>query len=174
MVTGCRSIRRSRNSAPPDPANRKFQENARQMPASTLAAPQLPAARYFPRVSGAVAEACARPQHERAARMNVLKPKSLPSVDERRRSRRRQITRVAKIQFGSGTLPRDCLITDISDGGVRLHVEGFDVADDFVLLLTGEDVRAKEGLYRVVWRLGYEIGAKFVGHVRRAGIAAIW
>jgi hypothetical protein len=24
----------------------------------------------------------------------------------------------------------------------------------------------------VVWRLGYEIGAKFVGHVRRTGIAA--
>jgi len=70
----------------------------------------------------------------------LLKPKVLPSVDERRRSRRRQINRVAKIQFGSGTLPRDCLITDISDGGVRLHVEGFDVPDDFVLLLTGDDV----------------------------------
>ena len=104
--------------------------------------------------------------------MNVLKPKSLPSVDERRRSRRRQINRVAKIQFGSGTLPRDCLITDISDGGVRLHVEGFDVADDFILLLTGDDIGAKERIYRVVWRLGYEIGAKFVGHVRRTGIAA--
>ena len=59
--------------------------------------------------------------------MNALMPKRLPSVEERRRSRRRQINRVAKIQFGSGTLPRDCLITDISDGGVRLHVEGFDV-----------------------------------------------
>jgi hypothetical protein len=102
----------------------------------------------------------------------LLKPKVLPSEDERRRSRRRQINRVAKIQFGSGTLPRDCLITDISDGGVRLHVEGFDVPDDFVLLLTGDDIGAKERIYRVVWRLGYEIGAKFVGHVRRTGIAA--
>jgi hypothetical protein len=55
--------------------------------------------------------------------MNALKPKSAPSVEERRQSRRRQINRVAKVQFGSGTLPRDCLITDISDGGVRLHVE---------------------------------------------------
>ncbi len=76
------------------------------------------------------------------------------------------------MQFGSGTLPRDCLITDISDGGVRLHVEGFDVPDDFILLLTGDDIGAKERIYRVVWRLGYEIGAKFVGHVRRTGIAA--
>jgi len=121
---------------------------------------------------------------QKAVRMNALKPQVLlnskvllkpkvsPSVDERRRSRRRQINRVAKIQFGSGTLPRDCLITDISDGGVRLHVEGFDVPDDFVLLLTGDDIGAKERIYRVVWRLGYEIGAKFVGHVRRTGIAA--
>ena len=74
---------------------------------------------------------------------------------------------------GTGTLPRDCLITDISDGGVRLHVEGFDVPDDFILLLTGDDIGAKERIYRVVWRLGYEIGAKFVGHVRRTGIAAM-
>jgi hypothetical protein len=46
---------------------------------------------------------------------------------------------------------------------VRLHVEGFDVADDFILPLTGDDIGAKERIYRVVWRLGYEIGAKFVG-----------
>src|ERR1700739_1583150 len=100
--------------------------------------------------------------------MNALKPKSLPSVEERRRSRRRQINRVAKIQFGNGGLPRDCLITDISDGGVRLHVEGFDVPDEFVLLVSGDDVAAKERAYKVVWRLGYEIGAKFLGHVRRS------
>jgi hypothetical protein len=104
--------------------------------------------------------------------VNALKPKSLPSVDERRRAPRRHNNPVAKIQFGSGTLPRDCLITDISDGGVRLHVEGFDVPDDFVLLLTGDDIGAKERIYRVVWRLDYEIGAKFVGHVRRTGVSA--
>jgi len=104
--------------------------------------------------------------------MNALKLRSSPSVEERRRSRRREINRVAKIQFSSGTLPRDCLITDISDGGVRLHVEGFDVPDDFILLLSGDDIGAKERIYRVVWRLGHEIGAKFVGHVRRTGLSA--
>src|SRR6202142_2782694 len=101
--------------------------------------------------------------------MNALKPKRLPSVEERRRSRRREINRVAKIQFGSGTLPRDCLITDISDGGVRLHVEGFDVPDEFVLLLSGDDIKSKGCAYKVVWRSGYEIGAKFLGPVRRNG-----
>ena len=103
----------------------------------------------------------------------ILKPRPMPSVEERRRSRRRQLNRVAKIQFGTGALPRDCLITDISDGGVRLHVEGFDVPDDFILLLSGDDIGAKERIYQVVWRLGYEIGAKFVGHVRRSSLQAV-
>jgi len=90
---------------------------------------------------------------------------------ERRRAHRRRINRVAKIQVGNGALPRDCLITDISTSGVRLHVEGFDVPDDFVLILAGEDL-AKECNYHVVWRLGHEIGARFVSLVRRTGIAA--
>jgi len=100
------------------------------------------------------------------------KPKRPPSPEDRRLSQRRVLNRVAKIQLGNGTLPRDCLITDISDGGVRLHVEGFDVPDEFVLLLAGDDVAAKERVYKVVWRLGYEIGARFLGHVRRGAAAA--
>ncbi len=96
---------------------------------------------------------------------------SSEKVIDRRQTRRRLINRLAKIQFGSGSLPRDCLITDISTGGVRLHVEGFEVPDNFVLLLSGDDL-AKECNYRVVWRLGHEIGARFVGLVRRAGAPA--
>ena len=88
--------------------------------------------------------------------LHKLQSRSVPSSAERRRSQRRQMSRVAKIQFGTGALPRDCLITDISEGGVRLHVEGIDVPDDFILLLSGD-----------------EIGAKFVGHVRRTGLHAV-
>ena len=105
--------------------------------------------------------------------LHKLQRRPVPSIEERRRSRRRQMNRVAKIQFGSGALPRDCLITDISEGGVRLHVEGFDVPDDFILLLSGDEIGARERIYRVVWRLGYEIGAKFVGHVRRSSLQAV-
>jgi hypothetical protein len=105
--------------------------------------------------------------------LHKLQPRPMRSVEERRRSRRRQMNRVAKIQFGSGALPRDCLVTDIPEGGMRLHVEGFDVPDDFILLLSGDDIGARERIYRVVWRLGYEIGAKFVGHVRRSGLQAV-
>jgi hypothetical protein len=89
--------------------------------------------------------------------------------DERRLSQRRVLNRVAKIQLGNGTLPRDCTITDISDGGVRLRVEDFDVSDEFVLLLDGDDVKSKGRVYKVVWRFGSEVGAKFLGHVRRNG-----
>jgi hypothetical protein len=87
---------------------------------------------------------------------------------ERRRSPRRLISRTAKIQLATGTLPRDCLITDISTGGVRLHVEGFEVPDEFVLHLSGEGI-PKECTYRVVWRLGHEVGARFVSIVQRSG-----
>jgi hypothetical protein len=97
--------------------------------------------------------------------MPLLKPQ------ERRRSQRRALSRTAKVQFSNGALPRDCLITDISDGGVRLHVEGFEVPDEFVLLLSGDGVGGKERVYKVVWRLGYEVGAKFVRFVQRSDLA---
>jgi hypothetical protein len=92
-------------------------------------------------------------------------------AEEKRRSRRRQINRVAKIQLASGTLPRDCLITDISTGGVRLNVGDYAVPDDFVLVLSSQD-GTKECNYQVVWRLGHEIGARFVSLVRRSAAGA--
>src|SRR5580704_13949777 len=125
------------------------------MPAGRLAVLQSPTATYFPEGSRGFRRSLRATATQKAVRMNALKPQVLlklkvsPSVEERRRSRRREINRVAKIQFGSATLPRDCLITDISDGGVRLHVEGFDVPDDFILLLTGDDTGARERIYRV-------------------------
>ncbi len=93
------------------------------------------------------------------------------SLVDRRQAPRRVLKRPAKIYTGNGALPRDCLITDISTGGVRLRVEGFEVADEFVLLLSGDDL-AKECTYQVVWRLGDEIGARFVGLVHRSGLGA--
>ena len=88
--------------------------------------------------------------------MRPLKPA------EKRRSDRSRHYRSAKIRLGGGTPPRDCLIIDISEGGLRLNVEGLDVPDEFVLL-SG----TRENTYRVAWRFGYEVGAKFVGVVRR-------
>ena len=94
------------------------------------------------------------------------------SPEERRQSRRRHINRTAKIQLASGALPLDCIITDISEGGVRLDIKGLDVPDDFVLLLAGDGATCNEFAYRVVWRLGHEIGARFVGTWRRSSATA--
>lgn len=78
---------------------------------------------------------------------------------ERRRSERHTMRGPAQILFGAGSLPRDCWISDISDGGVRLHAEGVPVPDEFILLFGNKTVRRE---CRVVWRLGHEVGAEFV------------
>jgi hypothetical protein len=88
----------------------------------------------------------------------------------RRREARRRYYRAAKIRFEAGARARDCLVIDVSDGGVRLNVEGLDVPDEFVLLIS-KDGTAQEGAYKVVWRFGNELGAKFVSGVRRPGFA---
>ena len=73
---------------------------------------------------------------------------------------------LAKIQIGTGSLPRDCWVSDISDGGVRLHAESVAVPDEFILMLPGPNGGRRE--CRVVWRLGHEVGAEFVDVSRRA------
>ena len=88
--------------------------------------------------------------------MFKFKPKAAP--EERRRSERHATRGVAKIQTGTGSLPRDCWVSDISDGGVRLHTERTDVPDEFTLLLPGVGGRRE---CRVAWRLGNELGAEF-------------
>jgi hypothetical protein len=76
----------------------------------------------------------------------------------RRRSERVICRRLAKIQFGTGSLPRDCVITDISVGGVKVVAEHLEVPPEFTLIFS-------EGLprhCRLVWRIGCEFGAEFV------------
>ena len=87
--------------------------------------------------------------------------------NDRRQFERRAISRLARIQVSGGALPRDCLLTNISDGGVRLHVEGIDVPDRFVLLLSDGSGSARPRDCNVVWRLGFELGAEFINSSRR-------
>jgi hypothetical protein len=86
---------------------------------------------------------------------------SSPETEEKRGAPRYPLERLAKIQIGQGHQTRYCLISDISDGGVRINTFGFDVPDEFVLLLSG-DGSARDGTYRAIWRLGQDVGAKFV------------
>jgi hypothetical protein len=76
----------------------------------------------------------------------------------RRRSERRVCNRVAKIQFGTGSLPRDCMITDVSEGGAKIIAEYVDVPTEFtVIFSTGRPRQC-----RLAWRIGCELGAEFV------------
>ena len=86
-------------------------------------------------------------------------------LEERRRSPRRKLYRMAKIKLGAGSPEHDCPVIDISDGGVRLNVGGLKVPDEFVLLLFGDGV-VRENAYKKVWHHGHEVGAKLVRIVR--------
>jgi hypothetical protein len=65
---------------------------------------------------------------------------------------------------GIGIAPRYCLVTNVSAEGVRLQLNGIDVVDEFVLLFNGNEL-ARDGTYKVVWRQGQDVGAKFIGPV---------
>ena len=84
-----------------------------------------------------------------------------PKVAEKRSSPRYPLERLAKMEPRDGTPPRYCLITDISGGGVRINTFGVNVPDEFVLRLSG-DGPAKDGTYRVIWRVGHDVGAQLV------------
>ena len=81
-------------------------------------------------------------------------------LSDRRSARRYTINRIAKFQPDAYTLPRDCMISDISDRGARLFAEGVDIPDEFHLLISDND-RGLRRACKVVWRLGYELGVQF-------------
>lgn len=76
----------------------------------------------------------------------------------RRSSERRPCRRVAKIQFGTGSLPRDCTITDVSEGGVKVIAEYLDIPAEFTIILSTGNPRQ----CRLAWRIGHELGAQFL------------
>ena len=84
---------------------------------------------------------------------------------DKRRHKRQTINRVAKFRCEPTALARDCMITDISDGGARLFCEVPDIPDDFQLLVTGDTTTTWHDC-SVVWRLGGELGVRFVTQER--------
>ena len=76
----------------------------------------------------------------------------------RRQSERRACNRIAKIKFGTDSLPRDCMITDVSDGGVKVIAEYPDIPPEFTIILAAGRPRQ----CRLAWRIGFEFGAQFV------------
>ena len=76
----------------------------------------------------------------------------------RRRSERRVCRSFAKIQFVTGGLPRDCMITDVSDGGVKIIAEYPEIPPEFTVIFSAGRPRQ----CKLAWRIGHEFGAQFV------------
>ena len=93
---------------------RQFQANARKILARSLGDQKLLFGYVFSLRGVEAAKTWSRP---------LLRPR-IP--EERRRSPRHRLYRIAKIKIGAGIPPRDCLVIDVSDGGVRLFLDGFD------------------------------------------------
>jgi len=76
-----------------------------------------------------------------------------------RRASPRQVVNCPGSIVADGSAGSDCLIADISEGGVRLFVQS-DVSEKFVLVL--KDGSGEKYECRVVWRLDDELGAEFI------------
>ena len=76
----------------------------------------------------------------------------------RRRSERRLCRQLARIQLGTGSLPRDCTITDLSEGGVKVIAEHLDIPAEFTIILS----EGRPRQCRLAWRIGCEFGAQFI------------
>lgn len=88
--------------------------------------------------------------------MFALKRKN--DFEDRRKSARQPCRRGAKIQFANGGLPRDCIVTDISAGGVKIVAEQIDLPPQFIIILSAGRPRQ----CRLAWRIGFEFGAEFI------------
>ena len=77
----------------------------------------------------------------------------------RRKSERVNCNRVAKIQFGTGALPRDCQITDIYDGGVK-------VIADYQAAIKARDPKAEPEFVSLE---GYIAGRLAIAALEKAG-----
>ena len=85
------------------------------------------------------------------------------SLVDRRRSERLACKKLAQIQFDYGSLPRDCMITDISETGVKVVAENYEMPAEFTIIFSsGQSRRCQLG-----WRNGYEFGAEFIDYSNR-------
>jgi hypothetical protein len=79
---------------------------------------------------------------------------------ELRKKPRRQFHYAARILAGKNTPPIACSISDISESGARIALEGDgELPDNFILLLTADGGARRR--CRVVWRDGPSVGVEF-------------
>jgi hypothetical protein len=91
-----------------------------------------------------------------------------PPAFDRRRSPRRPTQYVGIILTRPTAEPHYCLITQVSDGGVRIHTRA-ELEDSSVFTLRFAETEAR---YRVVWRKGHQIGAEILASAPPAWLTA--
>ncbi len=86
-----------------------------------------------------------------------------PESGERRSEPRQEIAQIGTIlsKNGSKTDARYCLVTEISNAGVRIRTAGYKVPRQFALRFPGLGPE-RDGQYEVIWQRGDDVGAKRV------------
>ena len=87
---------------------------------------------------------------------------SSATFTERRATPRQRLGRLATMLVGGDAPPRYCLVTDYSEGGVRVNSNGLKIPDKFELRFSGGG-HFKDGEYEVVWRNDPIVGARYIG-----------
>jgi PilZ domain len=77
---------------------------------------------------------------------------------ERRSEPRWRVEYLATMVSDKGG-PRYCVVTEMSEGGVRIKTIIYRVPDEFGLRLTGQAIAKR---YSVVWRNSRHVGAKLI------------
>jgi hypothetical protein len=80
----------------------------------------------------------------------------VPLPFDRRRSLRRPAQHIGKILTEPTAPPQYCLVTETSEGGVRIYTAS-DFEAQSVFTLRFEDTEAR---YKVIWRNGQYLGAE--------------
>ena len=60
---------------------------------------------------------------------------------------------------GEATPARFCVVTELSDGGIRINTTGYTIPEEFGLRLARSAIPRR---YQVIWRFGQDVGAKLI------------
>jgi hypothetical protein len=95
--------------------------------------------------------------NEMINRSRIMRRQTMKS--DKRKERRRQLRRSAWIVAGSDKL-RECILSDVSDAGARIEVDGPQPLPDTFVLFLSQNGAARRNC-RVAWRDGKHNGVKF-------------
>jgi hypothetical protein len=93
-----------------------------------------------------------------------------PPIFDRRRSPRRAVRHIGVILTDQSDARQYCMVTDESDGGVRIIYTAANLEPPSEFTLWFADT---EGKYRVIWHEGLFIGAKLVASAERREASSV-